>query len=201
MKVAVKSFIDHPVVIVAGGPSVNVNDIRTIGIARSVDRCRVIAVSDAIYPCWFADWLHSSDRRWWQEHTGVSGFSGYKSSLEPVPYPDVKTLRNTGLEGYDPRPCCIRNGANSGYQAVHLAAQLGARKIILLGLDYTDDGARTHWFGHHKPGMDKHSDVQQWRRLLRDLTQILNAAGIEILNAGMKSTLTWLPRVDLALEL
>ncbi|NEI70970.1 hypothetical protein GR212_15405 [Rhizobium lusitanum] len=196
-----KAFTDHPAVVVAGGPSVTVNEIRTIGIARAADRCRVIAVNDAIYPCWFADWLHAADRRWWLEHAGVPAFTGCKTSLEPVSYSDVKMLRVTGVEGFDPRPCCIRSGGNSGYQAVHLAAQLGARKIIILGLDYTDDGARSHWFGHHRPGMDKQSDVRQWRIRLRELTHLLNGMGVEILNAGMKSTLTWLPRVDLGQEL
>lgn len=188
----------RPVVVVAGGPSVNVNDIRTIGMARAADRCRVVAVNDAIYPCWFADHLHACDKRWWMEHSGVPGFSGAKTSLEPVPFADVETLKNTGLSGYDEEPGCIRNGANSGYQAVHLAAKLGAKKIILLGLDYTDDGARMHWFGHHKDGMDKHSNTQEWRHLLFGLTKTLNGMGIEILNAGMRSTLTWLPRTDLA---
>lgn len=188
-------------VIVAGGPSVNVNDIRAVGMARSAGRCSVIAVNDAVYPCWFADHLHACDHRWWVEHRGVLGFAGRKTALEPVPFGDVEILRNTGISGYDPEPGCIRSGSNSGYQAVHLAAKLGARKIILLGLDYTDDGARMHWFGLHQPGMDKHSNVLEWRRLFRDLTDTLNGMGIEVLNAGIKSTLTWLPRVELAREL
>lgn len=188
-------------VIVAGGPSVNVGDIRTIGMARAADRCRVIAVNDAVYPCWFADVAYACDNRWWVEHSGVPGFRGQKMSLEPVPFKDVETLKNTGIEGYDPEPDCLRSGSNSGYQTVHLAAKLGAKKIILLGLDYTDDGARMHWFGTHKPGMDKHSNVVEWRRLLLGLTDILNGMGIEVLNAGLKSTLSWLPRCDLGVEL
>lgn len=188
-------------VIVAGGPSVNVGDIRTIGMARAADRCRVIAVNDAVYPCWFADVAYACDNRWWVEHSGVPGFRGQKMSLEPVPFDDVETLKNTGIEGYDPEPGCLRSGSNSGYQAVHLAAKLGAKKIILLGLDYTDDGARMHWFGTHKPGMDKHSNVVEWRRLLLGLTDILNGTGVEVLNAGLKSTLSWLPRCDIAREL
>lgn len=188
-------------VIVAGGPSVSINDCRTIGIARAKGKCSVIAVNDAVYPCWFADRLHACDNRWFVEHSGVPGFTGIKTSLEPVPFPEVETLKNTGIEGYDPEPGCIRSGSNSGYQAVHLAAKLGAKKIILIGLDYTDDGARMHWFGTHKHGMDKHSNVVEWRRLLWGLTDILNGIGVEVLNAGMKSTLSWLPRCDIAREL
>ncbi|TCU34146.1 hypothetical protein EV129_113131 [Rhizobium azibense] len=193
--------VENIVVIVAGGPSVTVSDVRTIGMARAAGKCTVIAVNDAVFPCWFADHLHACDRRWWIENSGVPGFRGFKTSLETVPFHDVKVLRNTGIDGYDPQLGCLRSGSNSGYQAVHLAAHLGAKKIILLGLDYSDDGARMHWFGHHRPGMDKHSNVVEWRRLLQDLTEILNGMGIQILNAGIKSTLTWLPRIDLGQEL
>jgi hypothetical protein len=185
-------------VIVAGGPSVNLQDIRRIGRARAARQCKVIAVNDAIYPCWFADRLHACDARWWTENDGVPGYAGGKTALEPVPYDDVFVLRNTGIEGYDPHPGCVRSGSNSGYQAVHLAAKLGAQRIILLGLDFTNDGARNHWFGLHRPGMDKHSNVTEWRRLFYALTDILADKGIKILNAGQQSTLTWLPRIDLA---
>jgi hypothetical protein len=191
------SFPNVPAVIVAGGPSVTVSDIRTIGIARAEDRCRVIAVNDAVYPCWFADYLHACDAGWWEQHNGVPGFQGIKTSVQPTPFGSVIMLVNTGNEGFDETPGCIRTGANSGYQAVHLAAQMGAKKIVVLGLDYTDDGARMHWFGTHRQGMDKFSDVVEWRRRFRGLTDLLAEAGIEVWNAGMKSTLTWLPRVDL----
>ncbi|WPE19947.1 hypothetical protein [Shinella zoogloeoides] len=189
------------VVIIAGGPSVTVNDVRTIGLARAAERCSVIAVNDAVYPCWFADHLHACDARWWIEHFGVPGFAGAKTSLEAVPFDDVITLTNTGIEGFDPNPGAIRSGSNSGYQAVHIAAKAGARRIVLIGLDYTDDGARMHWFGTHKPGFDKHSDVVGWRRHLMKLTDELGTFGVTVVNAGYRSTLSWLPRVDLALEL
>lgn len=185
-------------IIVAGGPSVSLPGIREIGISRSRSKCNVIAVNDAIYPCWFADRLHACDSRWWIENNGVSGFDGVKTSLEPVPFADVITLKNTGIEGFDPEPGCLKSGSNSGYQAVHLAAKIGAKKIILYGLDFTDDGAREHWFGKHKSGMDKHSNVPEWRRLFRGLTEHLSSMGIEVLNAGEKSTLTWLPRIRLS---
>lgn len=190
-----------PYVVVAGGPSVSISDVRTIGMARAAGRCRVIAVNDAIYPCWFADHLHACDAKWWSENYGVAGYRGVKTSVEPVAYDDVAILKNTGLHGYDQRVGCIRTGGNSGYQAVHIAAQAGAKKIILLGVDYTDDGARSHWFGMHKVSMDRQSDVVHWRTMLRDLTNVLNAMGIAVLNAGSRSTLTWLPRTEITHEL
>lgn len=186
-----------PVVIVAGGPSVTISDVRLIGMARSADLCRVIAINDAVYPCWFADHLHACDAKWWTRHGGVPYFFGTKTALEETAYMDVVTLQNTGTEGFDQRQGCVRTGYNSGYQAVHIAAQGGAEHIILVGFDYSDRGARDHWFGRHGPGMDKSSDVAEWRRVFRDLTTHLNGMGVKISNVSMQSTLTWLPRYDL----
>ncbi|BCH33147.1 hypothetical protein MesoLjLc_50770 [Mesorhizobium sp. L-8-10] len=184
-------------VIVAGGPSLTLSQVRQIGIARARDKIRVIAINDAIYPCWFADLLHACDRKWHDLHGGVPAFKGVKTSLEITGYHDVRTLKNTGVGGFDDAPGCIRSGGNGGYQAVHLAAKLGARTIILVGYDYSDDGARLHWFGPHKGEMDKHSNVQNWRKHMRELTDELAGRGIRCVNATIRSTIDWLPRVSL----
>jgi hypothetical protein len=191
-------FRGRIVFIVAGGPSVTVSGIRSVALARAKGAASVIAVNDAVYPCWFADHLHSCDRRWWIEHDGVPGFPRAKSSIEETPFPDVWTLRNTGKTGFDPEPGNLRTGSNSGYQACHLAASFGAAEIVLFGLDFTDGGARDHWFGRHRPPFDKNSDVVAWRRMLRDLTEELGRRGISVFRAGSHSTLTWLPQFDLS---
>ena len=182
--------------VVAGGPSVSLCSIRQLGILHSRGTCRIIAVNDAVYPCWFADCLHASDKRWWVAHDGVPGFRGRKTSMEHTPFEDVETMLNTGVAGFDPEPRSLRTGHNSGYQATHLAAHMGAKRIILLGVDFTDDGAREHWFGKHPLGMDFHSDIQVWRDLFCGLVEELASRNIEVVNAGEKSTLK-LKRFDL----
>lgn len=196
---SIKALDRQTVFVVAGGPSVNLTDIRAIGRLRAMDKCRVIAVNDAVYPCWFADGLHACDRRWWEENRGVPGFPGWKTSVESTPFSDVTALVNSGTDGFDDRSCHIRTGSNSGYQAVHLAAALGAKTVILLGVDFTDGGARDHWFGLHEPQMDRASDVDAWRLSLRGLTDELASRGIVVMNAGKSSSLTWLPRVDIGI--
>ncbi len=188
-----RSFSPRPVVIVGGGPSVTLKDVRIIGMARARDRCRVMAINDAVYPCWFADHVHACDRRWWDEHRGLPNFFGLKTSVEQTRFMDVDALVNTGISGFDKTPGCIRTGMNSGYQAVHIAAQAGAEQIIVDGIDFTNDGARDHWFGLHQPGMDKNSSVGDWRHLFRELTDELASRGIQIWNAGNRSTNSWLP--------
>ncbi|AMX93648.1 MULTISPECIES: hypothetical protein [Mesorhizobium] len=193
-------FGDRPVVVAAGGPSLTLSQIRRIGMARAEDKIRVIAINDAIYPCWFADILHASDKRWWNMHKGVPAFRGLKTSLEITGFHDVRTLKNTGIEGFDDTPGCIRGGCNSGYQAVHLAAQLGARRIVIVAFDFSDDGAKSHWFGPHGPGMDLHSNTENWRKHFRGLTDELARRKIAVVNATIKSTITWLPRINLDTE-
>jgi len=125
-------------------------------------------------------------------------FRGIKTSLEITGYQDVRTLKNTGVEGYDDTPGCIRSGGNGGYQAAHLAAQIGGRSIILAGYDFSDNGSRDHWFGLHKAGMDKHSNVTERLRLFRGLTTELAKRGVKVCNATAgQSNINWLPPFDL----
>lgn len=188
-------------VVIAGGPSVTLPKVRIVGMARARNLCRVIAVNDAVYPCWFADHLHACDAVWWEANDGVPGFAGRKTSLQQTRFKDVEILQNSGVDGFDTRDGYIRNGSNSGYQAVHCAAQNGAKRIIILGIDYSENGARDHWFDRHDGGMDKFSNIDEWRRNMVDLSAILYDMGVEIVNAGDKSTLTWLRKCDLKKEL
>lgn len=186
------------VVVVAGGPSVSLAQVRMIGMARDKDRCRVIAVNDAVFPCWFADLAYAADAKWWDFHDGVRSFLKPKVSFNRLGRYDVQHMRDTGPEGYDPEPGHMRHGSNSGYQAVHLAAQLGAREIVIVGMDFTDkDFARDHWFGRHEGRMDMVSDTADWRRKFRGLTDALDSLGVSVLNASPASTITWLPMTSL----
>src|SRR5690606_9521612 len=75
-------FRGRPTVIVAGGPSLDLAQVRAVAMARAGDRIRVVAVNDAVYPCWFADIAYACDRKWWRYHNGLPGFPGRKLSLE-----------------------------------------------------------------------------------------------------------------------
>lgn len=80
-----------------------------------------------------ADVLASHDSRWWRAHPAAFKFSGRKFCRHPV----------EGTEHFIPP---IMGGCNSGLFAMEIAARvLGARKIILLGLDM----GGTHYFGRY----------------------------------------------------
>lgn len=189
---------DERVVVVAGGPSVSMAQVRLIGMARDRGLCKVIAVNDAVFPCWFADILYAADARWWDYHDGVRSFLKPKVSFSNLGRYDVEHMKDTGSEGYDPEPGHMRHGSNSGYQAVHLAAQLGAKEIIIVGIEFTDkDFARDHWFGRHEGRLDISSNTELWRRRFRGLTDELAKRGVVVRNASRASTVRWLDYIDL----
>ncbi|WP_192246108.1 hypothetical protein [Mesorhizobium silamurunense] len=197
--IPIPPFGDRPVICVASGPSLTLKQVWQIGRARSLDRCRVIAINDNMFPCWFADIGYACDKVWWNSKNGVPGFPGLKVSLEITGYHDIRTMKNTGIEGYDDTPGCLRSGSNGGYQSVHLAAKIGASSggIILAGFDFSDNGSREHWFGLHEGSMDKHSNITERLRLFRILTNELAKRGVKVFNATLQSNINWLPPYDL----
>lgn len=82
-------------------------------------------------------------------------------------------------------------GGNSGFQAVNLAAQAGAARIVLVGFDYSSAGG-VHWHGKHPSGMNNPSEANlaTWRGNLDRSAGLLSALGVEVLNASPYSSLT-----------
>ena len=82
---------------------------------------------------------------------------------------------------------------NSPYVAVCLAALMGARRIGLIGVDFTDH----HFFAstgrHPLSGRLREIDGQYGR-----LAHALRQRGVELVNLGARSLLTSLPKVDLS---
>lgn len=85
----------------------------------------------------------------------------------------------------------IGSGGNSGFQAVNLAAQAGASRIVLVGFDYSLERG-VHWHGRHPPGMNNPSEANcaRWRGDLDACAGLLAGLGIEVFNASPYSSLT-----------
>ncbi len=182
-------------VILAGGPSLDLAQIRHVAMARLEGHCRVIAVNDAVFPAWWADWLHCSDNKWWVWHRNTATkFAGIKTTQDetvPVGW-GVKLLRNTGETGFDPDPSCLRTGASGAYQALHCAVHAGVKRVLLLGVDMTGG----HWFGLHPDGMDQGCDAMlaNWPTMLPALEE----RGVEVVNCSMESRLDCFEKRELA---
>jgi hypothetical protein len=184
-------------VLIGGGPSLTPDDVDAVhGWAR------VIAINDAYRLAPWADVLYACDAKWWKWHHGVPSFPGPKYSIassDPVTYPDVQVLNNTGITGLELEPTGLRTGLNSGYQAINLAVHLGAERILLLGYDLSPDGTQTHWFGEH-PDVQP-SPYPQMRAAFDSLIEPLQSLRITVINCSRRTALTTFPCVPLEQEL
>jgi hypothetical protein len=184
------------VVILAGGPSVTPAQVRAIARARLLQKCRVIAVNDAVYLAWWADWLHACDAKWWHWHIqAVQRFAGIKTTTceDVMPGWVDGYLKVTGTEGFDEDPSLIRSGGNGAYQAMHCAIHAGASKIILVGVDMRcGEAGESHWFGDHPDRMVP-DHAKGMLPHFATLQPTLEARKITVLNASIRSALRIFP--------
>jgi hypothetical protein len=85
-------------------------------------------------------------------------------------------------------PGFIYPGTNSGYQAVQLAYQLGAARIVLLGFDMTTERG-SHWHGDHENGLANAVGSERWAHDFSQLAIDLEQQGVEVINASRHTAL------------
>lgn len=187
-------FAGKRTIVLAGGPSVTASAVHKIAKAKLDfnSNIAVIAVNDAVFLAWWADWLHACDQKWWNWHVNrMRGFDGIRTTLSPgVSEKWAGFLQETGSEGFDSTPGCIRHGSNGAYQALHCAMVAGSRSIGLLGVDLTDDG---HW--HEPHPMDV--SVDRLKTMGPKFSTIMPAAramGVNIWNLSGQSRLDAFPK-------
>lgn len=187
-------------VIIGTGPSV----AQTPLIEAQPAHCIAIKSTWRLAP--WASILYGCDRGWWVEHRGVPQFKGMKISASPSVckvYRDIRQVKRllpraeiltgeTGVIG-----CGVpRGGGHSGFHAINLAVQFGAKRIVLVGFDMTlKRGA--HWrteYGSVKPDAKR---VETWRVALDGCADQFKALGVEVINATPGSALTAYPMATL----
>lgn len=151
---------------------------------------KVIAINNAYKLAPWADILYACDKQWWQWHNGCPDFKGYKlQHHSDNVYPGIDTIMSDGLNGFSDRLDRIRTGGNSGYQAIHIAMHLGAKRIILLGYDMHAKGDKSHWFGEHPIGRQRDSRYAEWIPRFRALQKAAFERDISIYNCTPGSAL------------
>jgi hypothetical protein len=174
--------------------------------------CRVIAIKQCVdlYP--EADAVYGCDKPWWEFRRGLPEFRGLKV-----------TWRGNGLAGFEdirridiaemPKPSAekyasdirmepvgtIGGGGNSGFQAMNLALQWGARQIVLIGFDMSDRGG-VHWYGrNHWPAANNPSDsnFKRWIAAFNGSVPVLDRIGARVINASPNSALACYPKMSL----
>lgn len=184
------------VAIAASGPSQDGEDLDEIR-----GRCPIVAINNTWELAPWAEVLYSCDRKWWDVNVAArSIFAGEKWTCDEsaaLLY-DLRLVIGRPGCGYAPTGPILHH-FNSGAQAIQLAAQWGATRIVLLGFDHRNapDG-RKHWHGDHasvelnmRPNWRKHIAA------MHVLAAGLREHGVEVLNASRETALDCWPRVDL----
>ena len=89
-------------------------------------------------------------------------------------------------------------GGNSGFQALNLAVQFGAKRIVLVGYDMRCDQG-LHWHGPHGKGLNNPTprNVERWRRVTDEAADLLRFLGVEVVNCSPISALRAYPKMGL----
>lgn len=178
-----RAFPGGTIVVMASGPSMSGDVAKKI---RDSGRPAIVVNTTFRLAPW-AWMLYAADWRWWKSHPDGIRFQGMKVSIEAND-PQVRRLRNTGIDGFDADPSCVRTGNNSGYQAVHCAMHTGAARILLTGFDM--DGG--HWHGANVGGVRR-----DWIARFPALRDAARERGVEIINCTPKSALKVFPMMAL----
>jgi hypothetical protein len=184
-------------VLIGGGPSLTVEQVHHVGVARAAGYVRVIAVNDAYRVAAFADVCYFADAEWWGWHKDrpeFQAFAGQKCSIADsaakITDPAVHILRNAGSRGISTDPGAICTGHNSGYQALNVVILAGAKTVILLGFDAREPTAtsRSHWFGDH-PKIEPVAAYAEYRKAFSAVENAIKAAGVRVINCSPGSAI------------
>lgn len=165
-------------------------------------KARVITVNTTFRLAYWADVHYSSDDDWWRAHLdemreGCAGefWTGHPTydSLWVQRCPYDKTM--TGISNI---PGVLSWGGNSGFCALGLAHQFGARRIILLGYDQQWRGAQGHWHDRHPQGMQNNRPgFHRWRAWFDQAAEDFHAFGVEVVNCSRETSLHCFKRAAL----
>lgn len=188
------------VFIVGGGPSV---------IHQRPHRLKgrkVIAINSSYETVPFAQYLFFGDRRWHEEHRDrpaykafVAGGATVVTVSHPAGGPELKKLKRIV-------PDCKANGLTStrvglscqktSFQgAINLAVMLGAKRLVLLGLDgkRSESGLTHHHTPHRWPSKPGNATWVGQRRQLSMIVPHLQLRGIEVFNTCPNSYFDFWP--------
>lgn len=178
--------------VIAGGPSVRNQNVELLRGRK------VIAINSSFRLVPWADFLFCGDSRWWREHrTAVLATFKGRIVSTGINIDDACVLRLRRAEaslGLSADPSAVVIGRTSTQAAINLAVLLGAKRVVLLGVDMQPalDG-RTH---HHDP----HPWPQRpgcWKEQMDHLAKMvapLRKAGVEVINTSLASLVPWWPK-------
>lgn len=191
-------------IVVGGGPSA-----ATAGLEQAKGKARCIVINEGYRLAPWADALYAADSQWWSLKMGCRDFRGLHISQSDEAAKRFNWIKLVRLIRKDRVVCGPKGliaagsndrglGANSGFQALNLAVQFGAKKIILVGYDMTAKNG-VHWHGRHPDGLNNPSagSLSRWRDAIDGNAEFLKSLGITVINASPVSELKNYPKMTL----
>lgn len=186
--------------IIASGPSA-----KNANISLLKGMTRVIAIKKSVELAPFADVVYGCDAPWWRSVQGLPKFQGLKLAYDRGVCGSQYGIRMVEIE--DPTSNDLKfgvtgnvgAGGNSGFQALNLAIQFGATRIILIGFDLRGDSGE-HWYGRNNWAMANNpvdSVYKRWVTAFTSAAPVLSARGIRVINASPISALQCFPKMSI----
>lgn len=153
--------------------------------------------------------VYGCDKPWWEYRKGLPDFKGHKVtwSGHGLEYPGMRRIEivKAGAKYSQAvemgKVGVVGGGGNSGFQAMNLAIQFGARRILLVGFDMTAATGGLHWYGRNawKDANNPHDTTfAGWVAAFNAAVPTLDEIGVEVFNASPHSALQCFPKVTVA---
>jgi hypothetical protein len=165
--------------IVGGGPSLRSIDLNVLRGQK------IIAINTSYQVVPFADFLLFADFNWWDHYSKqLDGFAGRLVCASRTPMnPRLLMVRRKVPPGLDQPNDCLPIQYTTATGAMGLAVKLGAKKLVLLGIDgkVAEDGKIHHHKSYPWPMIDGWQ--QRHRDDLQKMVAPLRHLGIEVVLA------------------
>src|SRR5262245_21708774 len=194
------SWQGQTVALIGSGPGA-----KNAGADELQGRAKVIAINESWQLTPWADALYGCDGRWWLWRAGVPKFKGLKLSADALACGEYKDVHRIFIPDVKSNELIIDRlghvgaGGNSGFQALNLAVQFGARRILLVGYDMRIDLGE-HWHPRHYPPLSNphpNDNLPRWRKAIDGAAWRLEALGIALINCSPVSLLKAYPKMTI----
>lgn len=195
----------QPCAIIAPGPSAKKAKLESLR-----GRFKTIAIKEcAVDLAPWADVAYGCDAAWWVHRKGLQDFQGIRVAWDTAvgkQFSGINLIRIREKGTSKPpqylhriivdEPGVVGGGCSSGFQAINLAVQFGARRIALIGFDLTG----SHYYGRNnwmRAGNPDLSQFDRCRKAYDDNAPVLKSLGVDVVNVNLFSTIKCFRKVEL----
>jgi hypothetical protein len=170
----VKQFAGQTVVCIASGPSLTTTDLIDVELSG----LPTIAINTTWEKARFCDIIYGGDLAWWRHNAKLIDIPAARWTCSK-PAAQVHSLNYKSKK--------IKDGYNSGANAIELASSLGAAVILMLGYDCSVQNGTHHHPDHIGSQNPTETKCKQWRKHFDQLPRI--CAPTLIINCSRQTAL------------